>query len=190
MPIYANQLTGKVVGVLDGDTLDVLSPANVSYRVRLTGIDAPEKSQPFGQSAKQLLSELAFARPVTVTWQKNDRYGRVVGKAEVAGKDLGLTMIANGLAWHYKQYQAEQVAKDRALYNDSEIQARSTRKGLWSEPDPTPPWDYRKGSALSKTQASSSPCPCAGGAACHGPKGGLYCMLPSGTKQYQRRIGG
>lgn len=77
----ADDLAGRVVGILDGDTIDVLTATNTQVRIRLAGIDAPEKKQPFGQSSKQMLSDLVFSKGVTIEWSKKDRYGRIVGKS-------------------------------------------------------------------------------------------------------------
>ena len=105
----AATLSGRVIGVADGDTLTVLDGANVQHRIRLCGIDAPEKKQPFGTRSKQNLASLAFAKyPTVVEWTKPDRYGRIVGKVIVDGQDVGLRQIQAGLAWWYRKYAREQ----------------------------------------------------------------------------------
>lgn len=139
----ANELAGRVVGVLDGDTIDVLTPAKEQVRVRLMGIDAPEKAQAFGQSSKQALADLVFSREVTIEWKKKDRNGRTVGKVLVNGRDANLRMVELGMAWHYKQYANEQTPADRALYAQAEERARTTKAGLWADPSPVPPWEFR-----------------------------------------------
>lgn len=141
--LLAYELAAKVVGVLDGDTIDVLTPAKERVRIRLAGIDAPEKSQPFGNVAKQKLSDLVFGREVIVVWNKKDRYSRVVGKVLVNGADADLQMVASGLAWHYKKYAKEQSTSDQFEYSVAEITAREQRLGLWNDRDPIAPWDYR-----------------------------------------------
>ena len=114
--VLAAELEGQVVGVLDGDTIDVLTPTKTQVRVRLAGIDAPEKGQAFGTVAKKELSDLVFGKPVTVEWRKKDRYGRTVGKVIVNGVDANLKMVEAGLAWHYKHYAREQSpCRSRAL---------------------------------------------------------------------------
>lgn len=143
--VVAKELTGRVVGVLDGDTIDVLADETSLFRIRLSGIDAPEKGQPFGQAAKALMSKLAFQKTVIVTWRKKDRYGRLVGKVEHAQTDLGLEMIKAGLAWHYKKYQSEQTKADSAQYGQAEREAQISMRGLWTEKEPIAPWDYRAG---------------------------------------------
>ena len=143
----ATELAGKVVGVLDGDTIDVLTPVKALVRVRLAGIDAPEKKQAFGNVSKQTLSDLVFSREVVVEWRKKDRYGRIVGKVLVDGIDMDLKMVTAGMAWHYKQYAKEQSATDRESYASAEDAARAKRVGLWRDKDPIPPWTFRHPSA-------------------------------------------
>ena len=140
----ADTLAGKVVGVADGDTITVLDGQQTQHKIRLMGIDAPEKAQPFGQNSKQSLSDLVFDRSVSVEWKKLDRYQRIVGKVQINGQDANLEQVRRGLAWHYKKYEREQEPLDRATYSQAEIEARMGRRGLWSDPGPTPPWDWRK----------------------------------------------
>jgi len=140
----AETLVGKVVGVADGDTITVLDSQQTQHKIRLMGIDCPEKAQPFGQNAKQSLSDLVFGRSVNVEWQKLDRYERIVGKVLVSGQDANLEQVRRGLAWHYKKYEREQEPLDRATYSQAEIEARMSNRGLWSDPSPIPPWDWRK----------------------------------------------
>lgn len=107
------------------------------------GIDAPEKKQAFGQKSKEHLSSLVFNKQVSVDYSKRDKYGRTVGKITVDGIDANLEQIKRGLAWHYKQYQREQSEADRVAYAKAEEQARSGRRGIWFDTNPTPPWDWR-----------------------------------------------
>jgi endonuclease YncB( thermonuclease family) len=141
----ADTLIGTVVAVADGDTITVLDDQQAQHKVRLMGIDCPEKAQPFGQNAKQSLSDLLFGRSVNVEWQKLDRYERIVGKVMVNGQDANLEQIRRGLAWHFKKYDREQEPHDRATYSQAEIKARMGNRGLWSDPEPMAPWDWRKG---------------------------------------------
>jgi len=106
-------VTGKVVAVADGDTLTVLDASKRPHRVRLNGIDAPERSQAFGTRARQQLSDFVFNKVVRVQIDKQDRYGKSLGKVLVGDRDINLEMIRIGLAWHYKAYQHEQSAEDR-----------------------------------------------------------------------------
>ena len=140
----AETLVGKVVGVTDGDTITVLDSQQTQHKIRLMGIDCPEKFQPFGQNAKKSLADLVFGRSVNVEWQKLDKYQRIVGKVLVGGQDANLEQIRRGFAWHYKKYEREQDSLDRATYSQAEIEARMSNRGLWSDPSPIPPWDWRK----------------------------------------------
>jgi endonuclease YncB( thermonuclease family) len=139
----ANTTTGLVVGIADGDTLTLLDADHVQHKIRLAGIDAPEKRQAFGNRARQNLADLVFRRQVRVEWDKSDRYGRVIGKLLVGDDDVCLAQIRAGLAWHYKTYEREQSAADRERYAQAEIEARASKRGLWRDTDPTPPWDFR-----------------------------------------------
>src|SRR5512139_1143732 len=101
---HADTLMGRVVGISDGDTLIVLDATNTQHKIRLSGIDSPEKRQPFGQVCKQSLSDLAYGRTVAVEANKRDRYGRLIGKVLVGGEDANLEQIRRGCGWHYKRY--------------------------------------------------------------------------------------
>lgn len=140
----ADTLYGRVVGVADGDTVTVLDATNTQWKIRLMGIDAPEKKQAFGSKSKEYLSGLAFNKQVTVEYNKQDRYGRTVGKIIINGVDANLEQVKAGMAWHYKQYQREQSVEDRMIYTLAEEQARAGKRGLWIGPEPVPPWDWRK----------------------------------------------
>jgi endonuclease YncB( thermonuclease family) len=135
---------GRVVGVQDGDTITVLDSSKANHRIRLLGIDAPETGQPFGNRSGENLSEAIFNRVVTIEWSKHDRYGRIVGKVVLEGQDICLEQIKKGMAWHYKYYQDDQTREDRQLYAAAEIAARATHVGLWIDPNPIPPWDFRR----------------------------------------------
>jgi endonuclease YncB( thermonuclease family) len=143
-PAISGQLNGKVVGISDGDTLTLLDDHQVQHKIRLAGIDAPEKKQAFGDKSKQALSDCAFDKRANVDYDKTDKYGRTIGKVLVSGRDCNLRQIELGLAWHYKKYAAEQPPADRENYANQETSARSSRLGLWGDPSPVPPWDYRK----------------------------------------------
>jgi endonuclease YncB( thermonuclease family) len=143
-PCAAEQWRGKVVGVADGDTLTLLDERRQQHRIRLDGVDAPERSQPFGQRARQSLASLAHGREALAECPKTDRYGRAVCRVIVDGVDVGLEQVRRGLAWHYVRYAHEQSPQARAEYARAEQQARGERSGLWSYRDPTPPWDYRR----------------------------------------------
>lgn len=140
----AATLAGRVVGVSDGDTVTVLTAENRQFKIRLSGIDAPEKKQPFGAHAKETLARQLFGQPVVVEWSKTDRYGRIIGKIEVDGVDVNLEQIREGSAWVYTQYLRELPVEDRRLYLQAERQAKSEHRGLWGDNDPEPPWEWRK----------------------------------------------
>jgi micrococcal nuclease len=184
---FSATLTGKVVGVSDGDTITVLDTNKIQHKIRLAGIDAPEKKQPFGDRSKQHLSDLVFAKTVTVEWDKTDKYGRTIGKVTADGTDANLEQIRSGFAWHYKQYQGEQSPTDRSVYSAAEIEARSRRSGLWRDPKPIPPWDFRHGAvdAVSTTESNTNQlCPCSSQNYCTGKRGGHYCYSANGKKRY------
>lgn len=142
---HGDTLKGHVVGVTDGDTITLLDASKTQHKIRVAGIDAPEKKQPYGQRSKQALSDLAFDKDMAIEWTKKDRYGRVIGKLiNKQGRDINLEQVRNGMAWHYKKYEKEQSPEDRKLYATAEDAARARRIGLWADADPVPPWDYRK----------------------------------------------
>ena len=113
---FADTLTGKVIKITDGDTVHVLQANHIKEKIRLAGIDAPERKQPHGKKATRYLASLIGNKLVTVEYSKRDRYGRIVGKIEYKGLDINLEMVKAGYAWHYKKYQKEQSADDRLSY--------------------------------------------------------------------------
>ena len=143
-PVQICVATSEVVGVADGDTITVLDTSKRQHRIRLAGIDAPEKRQAFGNRSNQSLSQMVFRRIVRVDYDKTDRYGRIVGKVMLGELDTNLEQIRRGMAWHYKDYEREQSAPDRRLYSDAELEARKARRGLWVDREPVPPWDFRR----------------------------------------------
>jgi endonuclease YncB( thermonuclease family) len=133
----------KVVKVTDGDTVHVLDRSTERHKIRLSGIDAPEKSQAFGNKSTNNLASYIAGKSIEVEYDKRDRYGRIVGKLLLNGQDINLQQVKDGFAWHYKHYQKEQSKLDQVLYGSAEIEARNKRIGLWSVPA-LPPWEYRK----------------------------------------------
>jgi endonuclease YncB( thermonuclease family) len=133
----SEEFTGKCVGVADGDTVTVLRDS-IPVRIRLAGIDAPESHQDFGTKAKQHMSGLVFGKGVRVVEHEKDRYGRTVADIFVGDVWANLDLVKAGLAWHYKAY-----SKDARLVA-AEESARSAKTGLWSHPNPVPPWDFRR----------------------------------------------
>lgn len=131
------EIRGKVIKVSDGDTIAVLV-GHDSIKVRLEGIDAPEKVQPFGMQSKLRLSELVGEKDVRVVKTADDLYGRSVGTIYIGGMNVNQQMVHDGLAWHYKAY-----SKDPQL-NRLEQEARVAGRGLWSDKTPIPPWEFRR----------------------------------------------
>lgn len=138
--VKADELSGRVVAVADGDTITLLTPDKRQIRVRLAQIDAPEKAQPYGQKSKQALSDLVFGQTISVRVETTDRYGRTVGTVFYEGKDVNLDLVRSGHAWVYRQY-----ANDREYYS-AEERARTMQIGLWAlqNDQRVPPWEWRK----------------------------------------------
>ncbi|HNX48796.1 MAG TPA: thermonuclease family protein [Thermoanaerobaculaceae bacterium] len=134
----AERFSGRVVSVRDGDTIEILR-AGRAVRVRLWGVDCPELAQGFGQRAKQRTAELVFGRNVQVSVVDHDRYGRLVARVEVEGRDLGEELIGGGMAWWYRYHAPRQRS-----YEQAERTARAARRGLWSDGTPIEPWKYRQ----------------------------------------------
>lgn len=137
-------LEGRVVGVADGDTITILDNTNTQFKIRLAGIDAPEKKQPFGNVSKKSLSDMVYGKQVTIDWNKQDRYGRTVGKVLIDGVDANLEQVKRGFAWFYKKYQNEQSLQDRLDYLNAQEAAETSKVGLWVDKEPIAPWDFRK----------------------------------------------
>lgn len=147
----AAEIVGEVVAIADGDTLTVVDASREKHRIRLSGIDAPEKRQAYGERSKQHLAALVFRKTVRVVWDKKDRYARILGRVFAAEceaacaytVDIGLEQIRAGLAWHYSRYAREQPAAQRERYEETERRARERRTGLWGDAHPVAPWDFR-----------------------------------------------
>lgn len=146
-----------VVGVTDGDTITARCGDPGAYEqvtVRIQGIDAPERAQPYGHRARQALSEMVFQQWVDLRCSKSDRYQRKVCSVWVApvsapsgprSVDAGLAMVTTGMAWWYRAYAREQSPQERGQYEVAEDEARMRQAGLWSDASPVAPWDWRKG---------------------------------------------
>jgi micrococcal nuclease len=132
------QLVGKVVSVADGDTFTMLIN-NERIRIRLHGIDCPEKGQDFSNVAKEFLSNYVFGKTVSVNEMDVDRYGRTIGMVVVDSVNVNEKLLEAGLAWHYTYYDKNPA------WTKLEHEAKNKKLGLWSLPNPIPPWDYRKG---------------------------------------------
>lgn len=140
---HADDIHGRVVAISDGDTITVLDSDNQQHKVRLAGIDAPEKKQPFGQRSKQHLSDLVFGKDVVLDCGKVDRYQREVCVVQINGKDANLAQVEAGMAWWYRKYAKEQTERQRVDFEAAESAAKAGRVGLWSDPQPVPPWEWR-----------------------------------------------
>lgn len=130
---------GKVVGIADGDTFTMLTTANKQVKVRLYGIDCPERTQDFGTVARQGLSSLIFGQIVRLDKKDKDRYGRIIAIVyNNKGVNVNEEMLRKGLAWHYTQYD------QNPAWTDLVYGAQRKKLGLWATVNPTPPWLYRK----------------------------------------------
>lgn len=138
------RLSGTVVGIQDGDTLTIIDAQRRQYRIRLAGIDAPEKRQAFGNVSRRALSDLVFSRKVDLHVTKVDRYGRLVAKVLHEGQDVCKEQIRKGLAWLYADYESELTPEDRASYSAAQREAKKAHRGLWRDSEPMPPWQFRR----------------------------------------------
>jgi len=127
-----------VIKIVDGDTYDILINGK-QLRIRMDGIDAPERGQPYSKISKEYLGRLCDGETIRLEIKSKDRFGRTVAKSWVSGnRELGAEMIRAGMAWHFKKYS------DDLRLGKLEQQARRERVGLWADPKPIAPWDYRK----------------------------------------------
>lgn len=146
----AGEVTGKVVRVIDADTIVVLDGANTQQKIRLTDIDAPERSQAYGNKARQALSGKIFGKTVKVTYDGSDRYGRILGRVDYNGRWINKELVAEGWAWLYRQYSSDQNLAA------AETAARQQHLGLWADPHPVAPWEYRHGSKTTTAPATTT----------------------------------
>jgi micrococcal nuclease len=131
-------LTARVIKIVDGDTFDVLTQSNEVIRIRMNGIDCPERRQDYYQVCKDALSNYIFGCDVQLTVHGKDRYKRTIADVFYHNKNINLLMIRNGFAWHYKKYSSDaEMAK-------AEVKARGEGIGLWKIKQPVAPWDFRK----------------------------------------------
>jgi len=163
----AEAFSARVVGVADGDTITVLRD-KTRLKIRLQGVDAPEKAQAFGKRAKQFTSGLVFGKEVRIEPVKQDVFGRTVARVIIDNKSLGEELLRAGMAWHFKRYDKQ---KKLSLL---EQQARGLRRGLWADPNPSPPWDWRR-SRRGKG---------------HGPKGRSASARPKLPRSKERNCAG
>ena len=140
----------------NGDTI-VVEGQGIRQKVRLSASDTPERDQPWGDSATREMRRLVAGKDVSVYWYKTDRWDRLIGNVLVDGEDAGLLMVERGMAWHFKRYADEQTPADRDAYSAAEKAAQGARRGIWSDPEPIPPWEWRKrqASTLKRTFAEA-----------------------------------
>ena len=129
---------GGVISISDGDTIKILDSGKISHKIRLNKIDAPEKGQAYGEGAKKHLSSLIAGKDVRVIWEKEDRYGRILGEVFLGETNINLQMVKDGYAWHYKYYDSTPA------YAEAEKEARAAKRGLWRDPNPIQPYEFRK----------------------------------------------
>lgn len=132
-------MAGKVVGITDGDTFRLFLADSSVIKIRIAGIDCPERKQPFSTRARQFTSDAIFSKHVQVAVHNKDRYGRYIADVFYDRKNLGEALLENGMAWHYVRYSSDeklQLLEDRA---------RAGKVGLWVDVNAVPPWDWRKG---------------------------------------------
>jgi len=168
LPLCAH--ADQVIGIADGDTLTVLHDRK-PLKIRLSGIDAPEKRQAFGEKSKQSLSDLCYRKDATYRAQGAPSYGRTVAVVTCAGVEVNRAQVERGMAWVYVRYN-----KDTSL-PAAQSDAKSARRGLWSDPAPVPPWEFRHPKKTAQTVAAND-------STCHvGPRGGRYEIV-NGHKRY------
>lgn len=131
-------LEGRVVGVRDGDTIELLDAARERHVIRLAHIDTPEKAQPYGNRAKQFVTSLVYGKTVGIEVTDRDRYGRIVGVVYLEGANVNLLIVKSGYAWWYRQYSRD------VSYGRSELDAFERHTGLWADSRPVPPWEWRR----------------------------------------------
>jgi len=146
-------ISGRVVAVSDGDTIKVLAADRVEYQVRLLGIDAPERGQPFGNASRKHLASMIAGQEVLVESTRKDQYGRILGTVWVQPRscpacgrtlDVNHAQVLDGMAWWYRYYARQQSEEDQGRYESAEDEARARKWGLWADPDPVNPYKWRK----------------------------------------------
>lgn len=137
--LFSFSQNGKIVKVKDGDTFVLLDSLNVQHVIRIADIDCPEKGQPFGNVAKNYLSNLIFGKNIYVQKKYIDKYGRTIGNVFFKDENIAFKLLENGLAWHYKYYS------DDKFMSDLEDNAKKNKKGLWIDKNPINPYNWRKG---------------------------------------------
>jgi micrococcal nuclease len=153
IPSLSHALTGKVVSIADGDTITILDSFKTQHKIRLYGIDTPEKGQAFGDAAKKYTSKLVAGKTVDVKAYDTDKYGRTVGVVVADGVNVNQSLLSAGLAWQYQKYCKASFCGD---WLRLEKNANTSNIGLWADNDPVPPWDWRKGARNSSYSKNTS----------------------------------
>lgn len=174
---FAEEVSGKVIGISDGDTITLLV-GKLQHKIRLEHIDAPESSQSFGTKAKKKLSDLLYGKTATVELAKKDRYGRYLGIVFVGSQEINLEMVRSGFAWHFKKFSKS------SKYADAEEEAKSKKLGLWSEKKPIPPWEYRDSQKNSVGDTTGTYDSNTDKVYFRGKRGGCYYKSEKGNKIY------
>lgn len=133
------EISGTVIKITDGDTITVLDSNKKQYKIRMNGIDAPERRQAYGTKSKDALGKFIFKKEVLIKWDHRDKYKRIIGDVYLKNEYINLKMVEDGWAWHFKRYsKSQKMAK-------AEKEARKKKKGLWADSkEQIPPWDFRK----------------------------------------------
>ena len=142
---HAYEFPAHVTDVVDGDTVWVLDNENRSFKIRLLGIDAPESDQDWGQQCTTVLARYVLYKPVSIIWDKRDRYGRLLGTVVLDGGNVNLQMVKDGCAWVYRYYDKDLPSLVRKAYYKAEDEAKQDRLNLWQDDSPIEPWQWRRG---------------------------------------------
>jgi endonuclease YncB( thermonuclease family) len=199
-----SKLTGKVSVIEDGDHLKFAAEDGIVYTVTLLGVDTPDEKQNYYKKAKRRLAELVEGQPVSAILRRTET-GELLGTIYVAGQDIGLRLIQDGLAWHYPAHSREQTANERDKYSRAEAAAKTSRIGLWEDKEPVSPWAFRKEiippetapvptpavNTESSTTTSTPPGvdPAPQRTYILGPRGGCYYLNDKGYKVYVKDKG-
>lgn len=197
-------LEGKVNTVYEGDTIDIQAKDGKTYLIKMLYIDAPDESQNYSVDSKKKLSDLILGKDVTVVVRRLDSNDRYLGTVYFDERDVNLSQVENGMAWHFKQSEYEQSADDQKLYAQAEQKARAKNKGLWKDKNPVSPWDFRSEKAAKERDEKQSQSPAVSNTSdskpagetsktqsnkkyIRGPKGGCYYINSNGNKTYVDR---
>jgi len=138
-------IEGVVVSVHDGDTLRIRAQDGRTTKIRVAGIDAPEVCQPYWKASRDRLRALVQnGEKVRAATYKTDTYGREVAHVYVGERDVAVILIQEGLGWHFTRYQQEHTPDLRRALSGAQEQAQRTRRGLWTQGNPEPPWEFRR----------------------------------------------